>query len=122
MARDAFCPHCDRNVQLENEAEPICPVCFSPLIEQPDFEATDRIDLDKVTDRLHTTLRLYSQDNHVDVDAAAARLIELARGNRAALDQTHKRAVTRAGNTPRDAVAGRALEITRRAVERAGAC
>lgn len=122
MSRDAFCLHCGRTVQLESEAEPTCPVCSSPLIEQANSFAGHHLELDELTERLLATLVVYSQDKEVDVDAAADRLIDLAEGRPAAVDQAHKRAIARFGNEPEDPFSERALDITRRAVEQAGTC
>lgn len=122
MAKNAFCPTCRRTVQLAIDAEATCPVCSSPLIEEHGETRGDDSPTQELTERLLATLDLYAQDKQVDVDAAAARLIELAKGNWAALDQAHKRAVLYSGSEPDDAVAGRSVDITRRAVERAGSC
>lgn len=35
MASTVFCSNCQRSVQLEEEADLICPVCSSPLVEAP---------------------------------------------------------------------------------------
>lgn len=75
-----------------------------------------------MTDRLFSTALLYATDEHVDVETGALRLVALAEGDRAALDRAHGRAVACAGDDPRDAVNRRALNITRRAIERGGAC
>lgn len=76
----------------------------------------------QLTDRLFSTALLYATDEHVDVETGAFRLVELAEGDRAALDRAHGRAVACAGDDPRDPVNRRALNITRRAIERGGAC
>jgi hypothetical protein len=75
-----------------------------------------------LTDRLFSTALLYATDEYVDVDTSAFRLTELAAGDRVALDQAHRHALVRASHDRQDALSQRALNITRRAIERAGGC
>jgi predicted amidophosphoribosyltransferase len=49
MALSAFCTSCQRNVYVEQDDTPICPVCSSPLVQTqddpaPDPDATDASD------------------------------------------------------------------------------
>lgn len=76
----------------------------------------------ELTERLYSTALLYATDEHVDIDAGAGRLVGLAEGKRTALDRAHGYAVIRASGDPRDPVLERALSITRRAIEKGGAC
>lgn len=76
----------------------------------------------QLTDRLISTALLYATDEEVEIEKSALRLVELCGGDRVALDSAHQLAVARVGDDPRDAVNRRTLRITRRAVERGGAC
>jgi hypothetical protein len=76
----------------------------------------------QLTDRLISTALLYATDEHVEIETSALRLLELCGGDRVALDSAHSHAVARVGSDPRNAINRRALSITRRAVERGGAC
>jgi hypothetical protein len=73
-------------------------------------------------DRLLASALLYAQAASVDLDAVAARLIELTEGVQTALGRAHKRAVLGANKQPDDQVTRRALQIVRRALERVGSC
>lgn len=76
----------------------------------------------QLTDRLISTALLYATDEYVEIETSALRLVELCGGDRVALDSAHRHAVARAGDDPRNAINRRAVSITRRAVERGGAC
>jgi predicted amidophosphoribosyltransferase len=41
MALTAFCTSCQRNVYVEEDDTPICPVCSSPLVQTQDDPAPD---------------------------------------------------------------------------------
>ena len=44
MIREAFCPNCQRIVQLERGAEMTCPVCSTPLAEAREANDVDSRD------------------------------------------------------------------------------
>ena len=86
------------------------------------FARSDRIERDDSSKRLFAMLIHYAQDQHVDVDAASTRLIDLSSGDWTALDHVHKHVVALSGNRSGDEVLGGAHDIALRTVERAGGC
>lgn len=88
---------------------------------QEDFTTANTNERHELADRIGASVRIYAEDHEVDIDSAAARLVQLASGDRAALDQAHRGALLRARETG-DPITRRSLNIVREAVERAGSC
>lgn len=87
-----------------------------------DLAARGRKGQHELTEQLASTLDLYAQDKNVDRNLAADRLVDLARGNWAALDRLHRVTLARAREEPEDSEAAQALAIMHQALERAGGC
>jgi hypothetical protein len=88
---------------------------------QEDFSVANIYERHELADRIGASVRIYAEDHEVDVDSAAERLVQLASGDRAALDQAHRSVLLRARETG-DPITRRSLKIVREAVEQAGSC